>query len=175
MAHTRFTDPELQAIYANLAPAAGSGTESTAEAIAAREGLDLAADLAGVRRRTAASTAPRRRPNRAAGRRDDRRSLESVAFTLLGRRAAHLRPAELRARARAWTRVGLWPHEMDAWIGAVGVDGATIARDCLAVGITLPAMNVIVDGVRVKQRLRGGEPVPAVLARATSCGQTLSA
>ncbi|WP_330335844.1 hypothetical protein [Streptomyces sp. NBC_00557] len=63
----------------------------------------------------------------------------------------------LRARAQAWTRVALWPAEMDAWIGAVGVDGSAIARDCHTAGIALSATDIVLDGMRVKQRLRGGE------------------
>jgi hypothetical protein len=54
---------------------------------------------------------------------------------MLSRRALHLRTAELRTRARAWAQVGLWPEEMDAWIGAVGVDSAAVARDCQEAGI----------------------------------------
>jgi hypothetical protein len=64
---------------------------------------------------------------------------------------------------------------MDAWMAAVGVDGAAIAQACLQAGIALSAMDVVLDGVRVRQRLRGGESAPAVLARAAGCGRTLSA
>ncbi|OKJ68829.1 hypothetical protein AMK31_37430 [Streptomyces sp. TSRI0107] len=59
---------------ADLGPV--DGPADTAEAIAGREGLDLAADLAAVRRRTARSAAPRLRAERAARRGGDRRSLE---------------------------------------------------------------------------------------------------
>ncbi|KUN75565.1 hypothetical protein [Streptomyces griseoruber] len=70
--------------------------------------------------------------------------------------------------------MGLWPAETEAWIRAVGVDGAAIARDCRTAGIALSAMNVLLDGMRVKHRLRGGEPAFAVLARAASSGRCLS-
>ncbi len=70
--------------------------------------------------------------------------------------------------------MGLWPQETEAWIGAVGVDAATIARDCRTAGIALSAMNVPLDGRRVKDRLRGGEPAFSVLARAAVCGRSLS-
>jgi hypothetical protein len=168
MARTRFTDPDLQAVYACLNPQEVDGPTDTAEAIAAREGLDLAADLAAVRRRTAGSAAPR---PRAGG----RRSLESLAFTMLSRQARHLRTAQLRPVARDWAQLGLWPEEMQGWIGAVGVDSAAVVRDCGTAGIALAAMDVVLDGVRVKQRLRGGEPAFSVLARAASCGRSLSA
>ncbi|WP_405763941.1 hypothetical protein OHU34_43510 [Streptomyces sp. NBC_00080] len=174
MTRARFTDTELQALYDCLAPAESGTPADTAEAIAAREGLDLADDLAAARRRTARATAARRRTDGGKHRRDDRRSLERHAFTLLSREATHLRPSALRDRARAWATVGLWPAEMEAWIRAVGVDGAAIARDCRTAGITLSAMNVLLDGMRVKHRLRGGEPAFAVLARATSSGHCLS-
>ncbi|MFF7127218.1 hypothetical protein [Streptomyces sp. NPDC008240] len=86
----------------------------------------------------------------------------------------NLRGPELRSRAQAWVRVGLWPQEMEAWISAVGVDDAAIARDCRTAGIALSAMNVSRDGRRVKDRLRGGEPAFSVLARSTACGRSLS-
>ena len=171
MTRARFTDPELQAVYALLAPTDAGAPSATAEAVAAREGLDLAADLAAVRRRAAAS---RRRSERGGRRREDRRAREEFAFEVLSRRAGHLRRSELRALAQAWTRVGLWPAELEAWVGAVGVNGAAIARDCLTAGIAVSAMDIVLDGMRVKQRLRGGEPVFSVLARATACGRSLS-
>ncbi|MGX4695050.1 hypothetical protein [Streptomyces sp. JNUCC 63] len=175
MSEPRFTDPELQAIYTSLLPPAAGGPQSSSpEAVAAAEGLDLADDLAAVRRPTARGSATQRRAGRAGRRRQDRRTLESHAFTLLSRQAVHLRPAELRTRARAWAQAGLWPQEMEAWIAAVGVDGAAIARDCRQAGIALSVMDVVLDGVRVKQRLRGGEPALSVQARAASCERPLS-
>ncbi|MGW1364995.1 hypothetical protein ACWCQP_47345 [Streptomyces chartreusis] len=171
MPDARFTDPDLQAIYTYLAPAAdGPDQADSAEAVADREGLDLAADLAAVRRRTART----RRAGRSRGR-DDRRTLESQALTMLRRRAGYLRGERLRGRARAWAGVRLWPTEMEAWIDAVGVDGAHVASACLKTGIALSAMDVVLDGVRVRQRLRGGESAAAVLARAAACGRSLSA
>lgn len=175
MTHARFIDPELQAVYAYLRPGPADGPADTAEAIAAREGLNLAADLAALRRRTARATAPRPRAGREDRRREDRRSLESYAFTMLSRQAPHLRTGQLRPLARAWARLGLWPEEMRAWISAVGVDRAAVVRDCITAGIALSAMDVVLDGVRVKQRLRGGESAFSVLARATGCGRNLSA
>jgi hypothetical protein len=64
---------------------------------------------------------------------------------------------------------------MQGWIGAVGVDRFAVVRDCITAGIALAARDVVLDGVRVKQRLRGGEPAFSVLARAASCGRSLSA
>ncbi|WP_430378166.1 hypothetical protein [Streptomyces sp. B1-3] len=176
MTHARFTDPDpdLQAVYAYLAPADTSPAADSAEAVAAREGLNLADDLAAVRRR-AARLAPARRRTDGAARRGGRRSLQAVASTLLSGRAPHLRRAGLQARARAWAQLGLWPDEMEAWISAVGVDGAAIARACLDEGIALTAMDVVLDGGRVKSRLRGGETAASVRARAQRCGRSLSA
>jgi hypothetical protein len=174
MTRARFSDPELQAVYDCLALAESGAPADTAEAIAAREGLDLAADLAAARRRIARTTPSRRRTDGGGRRRDDRRSLERHAFTALSHEAGHLRPSDLRTRARAWAGLGLWPAEMEAWIRAVGVDGAAIARDCRTAAIALSAMNVLLDGMRVKHRLRGGEPAFAVLARAASSGRRLS-
>ncbi|MEU4038538.1 hypothetical protein [Streptomyces collinus] len=79
MTRPRFTDPALQAAYDYLAPADTGAPANTAEAIAAREGLNLAADLAAVRRRTARSAAATRQRTT----RDDRRSLQALAFTML--------------------------------------------------------------------------------------------
>ncbi|MGX1364710.1 hypothetical protein RKD19_000069 [Streptomyces canus] len=174
MTRARFTDPDLQAVYAFLAPTDTGTPSTTAESVADREGLDLAADLAAVRRRTASVDASRRRSEDGGRRREDRRARKDYAFEVLGRHAGHLRRPELRALAQAWTRVGLWPVEMEAWVSAVGVHGATIARDCLTAGIAVSAMDTVVDGRRVKQRLRGGEPVSSVLARAAACGRSLS-
>ncbi|MFF3639082.1 hypothetical protein [Streptomyces sp. NPDC002250] len=66
------------------------------------------------------------------------------------------------------------PEEMRGWIAAVGVDGAAIARDCRTAGIALAAMGVVLDGVRVKHRLRGRESAFSVLARAAACGRSLN-
>lgn len=173
MPRTLFTDPALQAVYDCLAPAESSPPADTAEAIAAREGLDLATELAAARRRAAGTTVSPRQTDRRS-RRDDQRSLEGHALTVLSRVAKHRRSSELRALARAWAGTKLWPVEMEAWILAVGVDGPAIARNCRTAGIALSAMNVSMDGVRVKHHLRGGEPAFAVLARATGSGHRLS-
>ncbi|MFE0794861.1 hypothetical protein ACFW5P_35495 [Streptomyces rochei] len=93
---------------------------------------------------------------------------------MLSRRAGHLRRSERRDLARAWTRLGLWPAELETWVGALGVNGAAIAQGCLTAGIAVSSMDIALDGMRVKQRLRGGEPVFSVLARATACGRSLS-
>ncbi|MCQ1577199.1 hypothetical protein [Streptomyces parvus] len=63
---------------------------------------------------------------------------------------------------------------METWVGAVGVDGAAITRDCRTAGIALPAMDIVLDGTRVKQRPAGGEPAFSILARAAACGRSLS-
>jgi hypothetical protein len=119
------------------------------------------------------------RRNHAVGRRTrrsgDQRSLENYAFTMLSRQAPHLRTPHLRPLAKAWAQLGLWPHEMRAWMGTVGVDHAAVVRDCITAGNALSAMDTVLDGVRVKQRLRGGEPAFSVLARAESRGHVLSA
>ncbi len=131
--------------------------------------------LAALRRRTTRRTAPQPRVGRRTRRSGDQRSLENYAFTMLSRQAPHLRTPHLRPLAKAWAQLGLWPHEMRAWMGAVGVDHAAVVRDCITAGIALSAMDTVLDGVRVKQRLRGGEPAFSVLARAESRGHILSA
>ncbi|MFE1453051.1 hypothetical protein [Streptomyces olivaceoviridis] len=79
----------------------------------------------------------------------------------------------MRTLARTWARVGLRPEQMQAWIAALGVDGAVIARDCRTVGIALSAMGVVLDGKRVRERLRGGESAFSAMARAAACGRSL--
>ncbi|MFF4692950.1 hypothetical protein [Streptomyces sp. NPDC001307] len=74
---------------------------------------------------------------------------------------------------RAWAQLGLWSKEMQAWIAAVGM-GAAIARGCLTAGVPLSAMDLVLDGVHVKQCLTGGETVFSVLPHAASSGGALS-
>ncbi|MEU6667980.1 hypothetical protein [Streptomyces sp. NPDC046727] len=45
--------------------------------------------------------------------------------------------------------------EMRPWIAAVGAEAA-IARECLTAGMPRSAMDLDLDGVRVKQHLTGG-------------------
>ncbi|MGX1487746.1 hypothetical protein RKD41_000005 [Streptomyces tendae] len=50
--------------------------------------------------------------------------------------------------------LGLWPEEMQAWIAAVG----WTSRGRITAGIALSTMDVVLDGARVKQRLRAARP-----------------
>ncbi|MFE9069060.1 hypothetical protein [Streptomyces violaceusniger] len=62
----------------------------------------------------------------------------------------------------------------EARAGTVAREPLPIVMECRQAGIALSAMDVVLDGVRVKQRLRCGEPAFSVLARATSSGRSLS-
>ncbi|CAK7286402.1 hypothetical protein SGPA1_40662 [Streptomyces misionensis JCM 4497] len=142
-----------RALHQRTAPPDPIGTpplcDLPAEAIASHEGLSL--DVAEVRRRTTRAAATRRRADRSGRRRGDGPSLETYAFTLLSRQAPNLPATELRPRPRprAWARVGLRPQEMQAWIAALGVAGAAVARPCRTADIALAAMGVVLDGMRI--------------------------
>ncbi|MFB7293644.1 hypothetical protein [Actinacidiphila glaucinigra] len=68
---------------------------------------------------------------------------------------------------------GMWPREMEAWIRALGVDGAATAAVCARWGLAVASLEVVVDGRQVRRRLRDGEPVTAVLALAGQLGVDL--
>ncbi|MFE0908359.1 hypothetical protein ACFW3Y_34685 [Streptomyces rochei] len=173
MTDVRFTAPELQALYALLAPTDTVAPRAPLLKTSPPPRAWTWADLAAVRRHTARAAASRRR-SEGERRRENQRAPEDYAFEVLSRRAGHLRRSERRDLARAWTRLGLWPAELETWVGALGVNGAAIAQGCLTAGIAVSSMDIALDGMRVKQRLRGGEPVFSVLARATACGRSLS-
>ncbi|MGW3660332.1 hypothetical protein ACWD6R_33900 [Streptomyces sp. NPDC005151] len=135
MPAARFNDPELQAIYDYFAPVEEPSAAST-ETLAAREGLDLAADLAAVRRRMPSPSRPTH-----PGRRTDRRSLQDHIFGILRARAPRMRAVVVRAQAAAWADLRMWPHETEAWIRALGADGATIAAACRRLDIGLAAVT----------------------------------
>ncbi|MFJ8677334.1 hypothetical protein [Streptomyces sp. NPDC093589] len=167
MSNARYTDPELQALYDYLAPTEQPRAVS-AEAIAAREGLNLAAELAALRRRPASPARQLRQVRTGAYR--GQRALQDHVFSLLRARATRVRPAVLRAQAASWAELRIWPHEAEAWIAALGADGAANASACLRVGIGLPAMDIVLDGQSIARRLRGGETPTAVHARAAALG-----
>ncbi|MET9777923.1 hypothetical protein ABZ023_27350 [Streptomyces sp. NPDC006367] len=54
------------------------------------------------------------------------------------------------------------------------MDGAALARDCVAERIALSAMDVVLDRVRDSQRQRGSEHAFSVRDRAAGCGRGLS-
>ncbi|MFD3422139.1 hypothetical protein [Streptomyces decoyicus] len=168
MSAAHYTDPELQAVYDYLAPA-GKQRAVSAEAIAAHEGLDLTAELAAVRRRRPLPR-PRPLPPR---RRPDSRALQDRVAGILRARAPRMRASALRAQAAAWADLRMWPHETEAWIEALGSDGAATAAACRRLGIGLPAMDIVLDGQSAARRLRGGETATAVHARAAALGIAL--
>ncbi|MEW2434394.1 hypothetical protein AB0952_09460 [Streptomyces caniferus] len=167
MSPARYTDPELQAIYDYLAPAEQPRAAS-AEAIAAREGLDLGAELASVRRHPVPAPRPAR-----TGRRHNLRALQDHIYGVLRARAPRMRPSVLRAQAAAWAELRMWPHETEAWIKALGAEGAATAAACRRLHIALPALDIVLDGQTTARRLRGGETPTAVHARAAALGITL--
>lgn len=146
----------------------------TAEAVAAREGLDLADDLATVLRHTARAAAGRRRTEQSARRRGDGRSLKSYAFTLLSRQAPHPRTSEHRGAGRGpgpgsvcgtrRCRRGSQPSA-----STVPPSPGTAARQASP----CPRWASSWNGMRVKHRLRGGESAFSVLARTAACGRSL--
>ncbi|MCX4826018.1 hypothetical protein OG883_40810 [Streptomyces sp. NBC_01142] len=83
------------------------------------------------------------------------------------------RTSVLRAQAAAWARLGTWPQETEAWIRALGADGTGLAATCRRLGVGLAAMDIMLDGQYASRRLRGGESVTAVQARAAALGITL--
>ncbi|MFE7332454.1 hypothetical protein ACFU8W_47970 [Streptomyces sp. NPDC057565] len=152
MSPASFNDPELQAIYTYLAPGGSTGRQAAAnaEAIAACEGLDLGADLSAARRRAPEPTCSVRRSSR--------RTLQDHAYGIL------------RAQAAAWADLRMWRHETEAWIHALGADGAPVAAACLRLGIGLMVMDIVLDGQSTSRRLRGGDTPTSVQARAAALG-----
>ncbi|MGP4004646.1 hypothetical protein [Streptomyces sp. 8N706] len=172
----RFQDPELQAVLNFLrsagpparvpSPVAMSTPDGDAVAVAEREGLDLGPALArraGQSRaqHSAGSPGGRRRPVR-----PSRATLGEVAERAIREGMPRVRRSDVAVQVRAWARLGLWPQELTAWIRALGKDGAAVAAQCLREGVTLAALEVRLDGVQVRRRLRGGETLDALLAHA---------
>ncbi|MEJ8653727.1 hypothetical protein WKI65_38195 [Streptomyces sp. MS1.AVA.3] len=168
MPPARFTDPELQALYDYLAPAQRTRTAgaASAEAIAAREGLNLTTELAALRR--PAPARPAHTP-----RHQTRPAQHSHVLALLRAHAPRMRATTLQTKAAAWAQLRMCPHETGAWIKALGVDGAATAAACRRLGIGLPAMDITLDGQTAARRLRGGETPTAIHARAATLGITL--
>ncbi|WP_019061586.1 hypothetical protein [Streptomyces prunicolor] len=174
MYEPRFTDPELTAIWYYLRPVSArmASTSSAsavrrrtpdAQAVAAREGLDLGAELERVvRRKRPGSSAPR--PAR-----------RSDIGRLIAELAPRLRRDRLRERTDAWMSLGLAPDELDIWMRALGVDGTATASACMRWSITAAALEVVLDGRQVRRYLRDGVTVTAVLALAAERGLDLAA
>ncbi|MFF6829048.1 hypothetical protein [Streptomyces longwoodensis] len=181
MTEPHFTDPELTALWtflrtpptagpspAHLARAARRRTPD-AQAIAAREGLDLGPELQRVmRRRRTASTAPRTStPRRDSGPRPAEPSqVKRLIATLAPRMRQHL----LRERTAAWAALGLTAPELETWMRALGVDGASTVEACRRWGIGPAALDVVLDGRQVRRRLREGTTVTSLLALASERG-----
>jgi hypothetical protein len=173
-----FTDPELTAIWDYLRPSAVPGPSPAfleraarrrapdAQAIAAREGLDLGQDLQRItrRRRTAPATAARRRE--AAPRAAERARVKQLITELVPRMRPHL----VRERTDAWASLGLTAPELETWMRALGVDGAATVQACRAWDVGPGALEVVLDGRQVRRRLREGTTVTALLALAGERG-----
>ncbi|MEV5546436.1 hypothetical protein AB0L35_09860 [Streptomyces sp. NPDC052309] len=195
MDEPRFTDPDLTAIWNFLRPSPPPVPSSTdlaraphrrtpdAQAIAAREGLDLGPELRRVLRRrpqpaktqprptspTEGTPAPGNTPQQqgpAASRAVER----SRVIRLIAQLAPGLRHHQLRERTTAWAALKLTAPELETWMRALGVDGAAAARACRAFGIGPAALDVVLDGRQVRRRLREGATVTALLALAAERG-----
>ncbi|WP_326581886.1 hypothetical protein OIE69_44580 (plasmid) [Actinacidiphila glaucinigra] len=62
---------------------------------------------------------------------------------------------------------------MEAWIRALGVDGARTAASCAHWGLPSSSLDIVVDRLHVRRRLRAGKTVTAVLALAAQYGVDL--
>ncbi|EGX61145.1 MULTISPECIES: hypothetical protein [Streptomyces] len=193
MAEPRFTDPELTAIWnflrtsptpvpspADLARGTRRRTPD-AQAIAAREGLDLGPELRRVLRRRPQQTKTEPRPasptETAPGNTPQQRGSaasraveRSRVMRLIAQLAPGLRHHQLRERTTAWDALKLTAPELETWMRALGVDGAAAARACRALGIGPAALDVVLDGRQVRRRLREGTTVTALLALAAERG-----
>lgn len=89
---------------------------------------------------------------------------------LIARLAPGLRHHQLREHTTAWDALKLTAPELETWMRALGVDGAAAARTCRAFGIGPAALDVVLDGRRVRRRLREGTTVTAVPALAAERG-----
>ncbi|MET8768590.1 hypothetical protein [Streptomyces sp. NPDC004658] len=179
MAEPHFTDPELTAIWAYLRPSSAEGPSPAhlaratrhrtpnAQAIAAREGLDLGPELQRVIQRSRTAAPRTRSPRRDAGPRPAERSrVKQLIATLAPRMRQHL----LRERTAAWAALGLTLPELETWMRALGVDGAATVQACKAWGVGLAALDVVLDGRQVRRRLREGTTVTSLLALASERG-----
>ncbi|GGV47586.1 hypothetical protein GCM10010495_76560 [Kitasatospora herbaricolor] len=142
---------------------------TTAADIARREGLDL--DLSTVRpsprrqtTRPSASRAPGKH-ERSRSRRPQPSVEDLVVRTVQGC-APGLPRAKALDLARQWIRSGCSLLELEGWIAALGLHSAYAAARCLQLGLSLGSLDVVVDGMHVRRRLRGGESVDSVLALA---------
>lgn len=193
MTEPRFTDPELTAIWNFLRPhptplrspadtaRATRRRTPDAQAIAAREGLDLGPELRRVLRRHPQPAKAQPRPASPTGaatrnttqQRDPAaaRAVErSRVMRLIAQLAPGLRHHQLRERTTAWDALKLTSPELETWMRALGVDGAAAARACRAFGIGPAALDVVLDGRQVRRRLREGMTVTALLALAAERG-----
>lgn len=74
--------------------------------------------------------------------------------------------AESRRRSTAWQDYWIEDRERREWMAAgLGPDDGRIAGRLRDRGFTPDDLLLRLDGVRVSERLRGGEPVSVVIAR----------
>ncbi|MEU6355220.1 hypothetical protein ABZ896_38910 [Streptomyces sp. NPDC047072] len=176
MHEPQFNDPALTAIWHYLRPAPARVPSSPAvprrrtpdaQAIAAREGLDLGPELRRVMRRG--------RPTHPVPRPAVRAAHRSYVARLVMELAPRLRRDRVRERTDAWTSLGLAPGELDIWMRALGVDGAATVKACRTWNVPASALDVALDGRQVRRHLRDGVTVTAVLALAAERGIALAA
>ncbi|GAA2984745.1 hypothetical protein GCM10010519_18980 [Streptomyces lactacystinicus] len=150
---------------------------TTAEEIARREGLDL--DLTAVRRpsRRAAvrrSGPPARRPQAGGSARRAQPTAEDMILRSVRVCCPSLAPGQAVDVARQWVRSRCSLLELEGWIAALGVHGASVAAACVERGLSVSSLDVVVDGMHVRRRLRAGESVDGVLALADVHGIALA-
>ncbi|MFG2698846.1 hypothetical protein [Kitasatospora sp. NPDC048407] len=153
---------------------------STPEEIARREGLDLGLDLAALRRPARKPVGRRpgsptdRRPRPGGRSRRAQPSVEDLVLRAVRVCCPSLVPGRAVEVARQWVRSGCPLLELEEWMAALGVHGASVASDCLERGLSVRVLDVVVDGMHVRRRLRGGESVDSVLALAAIHSITLA-
>jgi hypothetical protein len=143
------------------------------EDIARQNGLDgLAEDIQRLRR---GRTVPRPRPQDR-GRRHQRRSSrpqpdrEAQFVRVLLTLAPARTNIQIAGWARSWSRLPIEATELHEWVQALGAEGAAAARTWLERGLGLTALETMVDGQPAGRRVRSGEAVDSVLARAWQSG-----
>ncbi|MFJ1796843.1 hypothetical protein [Kitasatospora griseola] len=146
---------------------------TTPEEIARREGIDL--DLVALRRpaRKAADRAARR-PRLGGRSRQAQPSVEDLVLRAVRACCPSLVPARAVEVARQWVCSGCSLLELEGWMARLGVHGAPVAADCVERGLSVASLDVVVDGMHVRRRLRAGESVDSVLALARIHGVTLA-
>ncbi len=133
---------------------------TTAAEIARREGIDL--DLSPVRHPASRRPLLPGRP----GRKRPQPSAADLTLRIVRAHAPGLQRTAALKLAEQWVRCGCSLLELQLWIDALGLYAASAAGRCAERGVSLAALETVVDGMHVRRRLRGGESVDSVLALA---------